>query len=814
MKVSFRSSPFSSRQLSWTDLETTIVETRGKARHDHGAKNGNSKRPKKAADEEGAKRSKKAEDDLNEVLSSGEHKEQKGSLGRKQKDEKSETESEHEMAISDEPAAAAAAAEELAQLVDELMKNVTVEELKTFLQENKLYTLGLDNEIYERSADALLFGPCAECGVCGGGLQYAGQWVDTHEPKTRPLLRRQKFLSGMTLVLAGRMARRQDTMKAEIAKYGGTVAPHVRPGVSAVLCNDSEVSAGASSKTTEALELRIPLCREKWLEDSIEKKKALPLHSYNIAGQVEGKEDDIPWDQREPEEEVAVASMAELKLVGKRGVYKDSNLEEKGGKIYEANDIIYNCVFSLYAIMQLIEVDGIKTGDGEGQKLYLYFKEGRVGDVKSNREALDLQDSTEAALQNFIELFENLTGNDFQAWELEKFLRKKPGKYAPLDMSPGVDVRAGGLGVRQLETAAARCHLDPRLVETLKILLSQEVYRLAMTELGLDAPDLPTGNLTVWHVNFCRKLLDEFGEYLKRGDKDVDRKARFCLDFSNKWFSMLHSLRPVIIDSFHLLAELGAAKLETVRDISYVSRLIGDISGGTVDDPISKCYKKMGCEMTALDREGEDFKMIEKYFTTTMDPLKEADGRHAPAQEYNCLIEDALMIKSKAAPSFDQMKKMPNKILLWYGMRTSNLLACMSRGFEPAITEIPGMPGYCFGRGYYCSDAACKAAKYGFTAVNRADGFAVLAVVSLGKRILEGTQPEKDVREYENSKKGIKILGKRTPDEEGFFKYKGDITVPCGPLKDSDVEGAIFDYNEYVVYDANQVNTVETLTYL
>ncbi|KAL2610633.1 hypothetical protein R1flu_029206 [Riccia fluitans] len=832
--------------------ETTTIETRGKARHDHGPKNGNAKRPKKAGDDEGAKRPKKVEEDLNEVLSAGEQKEQKeqkGRHGRKHKDEKSEAESDHEMSSSDE--AAAAAAEELAQLVDELKKNVTVEELKTFLEENQLYTLGLDNEIYERSADALLFGPCAECPVCGGSLQYAGQvykctgyispwsrcnytsdsteesrgkekckipsslksdflnkWVETHEPKTRPLFPRQKFLSGMTFVLAGRMARRQDTMKAEIAKHGGIVAPHVRPGVSAVLCNDNEVTGGGSSKTAEAVELGIPLCREKWLEDSIEKKRPLPLHSYNITGQIEGKGDDIPWDQRDPEEEAAVALMAELKLVGKRGVYKDSELEEKGGKIYEANDIIYNCAFSLcdlteklnqYAIMQLIEVDGTKTSDGEGQKLYLYFKEGRVGDAKSNKESLDLQDSTEAALQNFVDLFESLTGNDFQAWELEKFLRKKPGKYAPLDMSPGVDVRAGGLGVRQLGIAAVHCHLDPRVVESLKILLSQEVYRFAMTELALDAPDLPAGNLTVWHVNFCRRLLDEFAEYLKKGDKDIDRKARLCLDFSNKWFTMLHCTRPVIIDNFHLLAELGAATLETVRDISFASRLIGDISGGTLDDPISMCYQKMRCEMTALDREGEDFKMIEKYFTTTMDPLKEADG------EYNCFIEDAVMIKSKAAPTFEEMMKMPNKMLLWCGMRTSNLVACMSRGFEPAITEIPGMSGYSFGRGFYCSDAACKAAKYGFTAVDRADGFAVLAVVSLGKTILEGTEPDKDVREYEHSKKGIKILGKRTPDKEGFFKFKEDITVPCGPLKDSNVEGAIQDYNEYVVYDAKQV---------
>lgn len=37
----------------------------------------------------------------------------------------------------------------------------------------------------------------------------------------------------------------------------------------------------------------------------------------------------------------------QLKLVGKRGVYKDTQLAEEGGKIYEKDGIIYNCAFSV-----------------------------------------------------------------------------------------------------------------------------------------------------------------------------------------------------------------------------------------------------------------------------------------------------------------------------------------------------------------------------------------------------------------------------------------------------------------------------------
>lgn len=34
-------------------------------------------------------------------------------------------------------------------------------------------------------------------------------------------------------------------------------------------------------------------------------------------------------------------------MYGKRGVYKDTKLQEKGGKIYEKDGLLYNCAFSL-----------------------------------------------------------------------------------------------------------------------------------------------------------------------------------------------------------------------------------------------------------------------------------------------------------------------------------------------------------------------------------------------------------------------------------------------------------------------------------
>lgn len=53
-----------------------------------------------------------------------------------------------------------------------------------------------------------------------------------------------------------------------------------------------------------------------------------------------------------------------------------------------------------------------------------------------------------------------------------------------------------------------------------------------------------------------------------------------------------------------------------------------------------------------------------------------------------------------------------------------------------------------FGRAIVCSDAAAEAARYGFTAVDRPEGFLVLAVASLGEEILEFSSPPEVPRYY------------------------------------------------------------------
>lgn len=62
-------------------------------------------------------------------------------------------------------------------------------------------------------------------------------------------------------------------------------------------------------------EKNIPVVKEAWFVDSIEKQKAQPFEGYSmVTGFPGGKGKGIPWDKLKPEEEAAESLMAEVRF--------------------------------------------------------------------------------------------------------------------------------------------------------------------------------------------------------------------------------------------------------------------------------------------------------------------------------------------------------------------------------------------------------------------------------------------------------------------------------------------------------------------
>lgn len=66
--------------------------------------------------------------------------------------------------------------------------------------------------------------------------------------------------------------------------------------------------------------------------------------------------------------------------------------------------------------------------------LNLYYKKGRVGDDPNAEERLEEWKDVDDAVKEFVRIFEEVTGNEFEPWEREKKIQKKPLKFYPIDM--------------------------------------------------------------------------------------------------------------------------------------------------------------------------------------------------------------------------------------------------------------------------------------------------------------------------------------------------------------------------------------------
>ncbi|KAK8679759.1 hypothetical protein V6N13_145195 [Hibiscus sabdariffa] len=743
-------------------------------------------------------------------------------------------------------------ANEFEEFCKSVREHLAIAQMREILEANGQDSSGSDASVAIKCLDMLFYGPLEKCQICNGDLEFDGnrysckgtysEWSScvykTRSPARKqeppklpdsalnspvadllkkyedPRIRPHRYVGvtdkpflGMMISLMGRLSRTHQFWKSKIEKHGGKVSNSLI-GITCLVAPPAERERGGSSKLMEAMERGVRVVSETWLLDSIEKQEAQPLEAYDIVTDSSvGK--GIPGDKQVADESAPESLSAELKLYGKRGVYKDTRLQEQGGQIFEKDGILYNCAFSLcdlgrsineYCVMQLIKVP-----DGA---LHLYYKKGRVGDDPNAQERLEEWKDVDGAVKEFARLFEEVTGNEFEPWEREKKFQKKPLKFYPIDMDDGVDVRCGGLGQLQLGVAAAHCKLEPMVANFMKVLCSQEIYKYALMEMDLEAPDLPMGMLSDTHLKKCKspfshpsgeEVLLEFVEKVKSMKESGPKAEAVWADFSQTWFTLMHSTRPFIFRDYQELADHCAASFECVRDIVVASHVIGHMGVDTLDDPLSDRYKRIGCSIAPLDKDSDDYKMILNYVEKTYEPVKVADT------EYGISVDNIFSVETKEGPSFDEVKKLTNKRLLWCGTRSSNLLRHLHKSFLPASCSLP-VPGYMFGQGIVCSDAVAEAARYGFTAIDRPEGFLVLAVFSQGEEIIELKNPPEDTKQFQEKKVCVKGLGRKKPDESEFIDWKDDIKVPCGRLIPSEHNNSPLEYNQYTVYDPKQVS--------
>ncbi|KAK7284099.1 hypothetical protein RJT34_18838 [Clitoria ternatea] len=716
---------------------------------------------------------------------------------------------------------------ELWALKDNLKKHVTTAELREMLEANGQESTGSELDLRDRCADGMMFGGLGHCPICSGFLRYSGgmyrcngfisEWsrcsYSTSEPKRiegkwkipeetnnqylKKWFRSQKgkkpvrilpppssrnpaesqitaspyqssnseSLQDLKVAICGLPKESIEEWKRKIDGIGGMFHAKVKKDSNCLVVSGA---LNDEAEMRKARRMKIPIVREDYLVDCIERKRKLPFDMYKV--EMIGE----------------ASSMVTIKVKGHSAVHEASGLQDYG-HILEEGKSIYNTTLNMsdlstginsYYILQIIEED-------KGSDCYVFRKWGRVGNDKIGGTKLDELPKSDAICE-FKRLFFEKTGNPWEAWE-QKTIQKQPGRFFPLDIDYGVNKQ-----VSKKNKNNADSKLPPPLIELMKMLFNVETYRAAMMEFEINMSEMPLGKLSKSNIQKGFEALTEIQNLLKTSNPDPSVKESLLINASNRFFTMIPSIHPHIIrdeDDFKSKVKM----LEALQDIEIASRLVGFDANS--DDSIDDNYNKLHCNMSPLPHDSEDFCLIEKFLHNT----------HAPTHtEWSLELEEVFSLERKG--EFDKFApyrdKLGNRMLLWHGSRLTNFVGILSQGLRIAPPEAPAT-GYMFGKGVYFADLVSKSAQYCYTDKKNPVGLMLLSEVALGN--VYELKKAKYMDKPPEGKHSTKGLGKKTPLESEYVKWRGDVTVPCGKPVSSNVKTSELMYNEYIVYNTAQV---------
>lgn len=164
--------------------------------------------------------------------------------------------------------------------------------------------------------------------------------------------------------------------------------------------------------------------------------------------------------------------------------------------------------------------------------------------------------------------------------------------------------------------------------------------------------------------------------------------------------------------------------------------------------------------------------------------------------------------KETKLPNSTSTIKQKNRILLWHGTNTENLISIMSNGLVIAPRSSKHN-GNLFGRGIYFSDSFDLSSSYsnGIQDCKKTRKYMLLCEVALGNvKELHNCEIVDTLPDRYDS---VKALGRFGPNPNGNISLPNGVMCPLGEL--TEMKGSKFgpwrslSNNQYVIYDESQV---------
>lgn len=605
-----------------------------------------------------------------------------------------------------------------------------------------------------------------------------------------------KPLTGMKLLAIGKLSKNKDDLKAAVEQLGGKITGTANKA-SLCLSTKKEVEK-MSKKMEEVRDAGVRVVSEDILTDITSSGKALQelvsLHAISPWGaevKVEAqasKSGALPTKSTgKVKEEEGGSKSKKMKLTVKGGaaVDTDSGLEnsahvlEQGGKIYSATlglvDIARGT--NSYYKLQLLEDDV--------QKRYWVFRSwGRVGTTIGGNK-LDKFHDKNSALDNFLSVYKEKTGNEWSSSNFTKY----PNKFYPLEIDYGQDEEAVKL---LTATAGTKSKLAKPVQELIKMVFDVESMKKAMVEFEIDLEKMPLGKLSKRQIQSAYTLLTD----VQQAVSDSVPEAQI-LDLSNRFYTLIpHDFgmkKPPLLNNLDYI-QAKVQMLDNLLDIEVAYSLLRGGAQDNENDPIDINYEKLKTKIEVVDKNTQEAEVIVQYVKNT----------HASTHNtYTLEVQEIFKIAREGEHQrYRPFEELHNRQLLWHGSRTTNYAGILSQGLRIAPPEAP-VTGYMFGKGVYFADMVSKSANYCHTSQSDPVGLLLLAEVALGN--MHELKKASHITKLPKGKHSVKGLGRTAPDPSATVSLEG-VQVPLGKGVDTNIDDTSLLYNEYIVYDVAQIN--------
>lgn len=425
-----------------------------------------------------------------------------------------------------------------------------------------------------------------------------------------------------------------------------------------------------------------------------------------------------------------------------------------------------------FYIVQLLE-------ETKTKKYFTFYRWGRIGKQGTQK------------LNSFgVNLTQAIT--DFDAKVASKL---EEGEYKEVNVShEDEEEQEDGAKEAKMEESVKTSKTGPEVAELIKSLFSIKTFTQQVKEIGYDVKRMPLGRLSQQALKEGNDALVGLLEVVKKTEKEMkDKKKRIC-SLTDQFFSsiphdfgMSHMYKN-ILDTKEKIDD----KLVLVEMLKQIKAAKGMGNGNETGNTIDIHYRKLETTIRHLDGNNDEFRRVKRYAESTI------------ASSHNGLkikIESIFSLH-KQCEHDNFTKEIGNNTLLWYGSRMTNFASLMSQGLQLPASDAPSS-SYMFGRGVYFHDTFSKSILQCFPHLSNGVCYVLACEVALGSpnKMFHADYMASSLPLDSHSTLGC---GRTGPVPEKKEEVDG-VSMMVGPVGDTQYKSSMMQFNEYVVYNNNQI---------